>query len=759
MLRKLRIICFFLLITSLFVFYNREKNTIVVVHAKVYGEPNQVTENLDGDMNKNGRIDLADVILLLKKYLGIDIDDNEEEINNNESKENNLRDMIIDTANAYYNKGELYQYDQYREHIFESPEVVNEYNPIFATCSTFVYQVYYATLGVRIPMLTKNHILNARKMNNNNSSLYVRYYIPENPVNSPNYYDDNLNNTSYISSNPNTKLTTISELKTNAINFLEKGDIIVEGFGSNGHTGMVYEVDKTNNVIKIIDNNGHVYNYDNYQEEYEDTETRTDGNGGSLKISNFEEWFSVGNYYNNGNWAGDVAFIKIVANDDDTNAPNHYLSYGASQINGGGLVLDNQTKYKEAVVRSKYKDLQFEKSYEVTYDDCSKTKSLYAGLESKITYMIKIKNNSQKAYVIDKITETLDTSKVLFEGSSIDNTYTNGVVTFSNINVPANEIVTISYVVKVINNNSLLGTEINSNGMIDDILPLKHIMIRISNSLSDYQKNRIIANYSSSSSTSESGIEYINSLYNSVFGVTLNLSDEVISYENLQSHIVKNTKINKNNDIIVGNLYGLKIYSEDGSITNRINAYKAWRRNSYNSSLDSWVVTGTSAGTIDDLDEYKNRTRTLVIDMLETGDIILTNGVMYLYINDGTSKLIKNGSIVKSGNDVKMFLRNLVGDDYVVLRPAMSTNFPRKTYTITYNKNTTDEVSNMPSSSTVYTYSQNTSCLTYLSDNVPIREGYTFAGWIQGDNVWQASTPWKRSNATNYELLAKWVKD
>ena len=79
MSKKIRIISGFLLVVSLFMLFNGEKNTTIVTNAKVYADPPEASETLEGDMNKNGKIDLADVILLLKKYLGVDDDDPEEE--------------------------------------------------------------------------------------------------------------------------------------------------------------------------------------------------------------------------------------------------------------------------------------------------------------------------------------------------------------------------------------------------------------------------------------------------------------------------------------------------------------------------------------------------------------------------------------------------------------------------------------------------------------------------------------------------------
>ena len=71
MINKIKIGCLFLIIaTSLFIHHNKEYN--IVASAINYMEPSVISEYEDGDMNKNGRIDLADIIILLKKYLNDD---------------------------------------------------------------------------------------------------------------------------------------------------------------------------------------------------------------------------------------------------------------------------------------------------------------------------------------------------------------------------------------------------------------------------------------------------------------------------------------------------------------------------------------------------------------------------------------------------------------------------------------------------------------------------------------------------------------
>ena len=89
------------------------------------------------------------------------------------NEDSERRDMLINTANAYERKKENYQYDLYRENKFIAPEEINSYNKAYAVCSTFVFQVYYNTLGIRIPILSKNHLNNASKLNENNTNTNI----------------------------------------------------------------------------------------------------------------------------------------------------------------------------------------------------------------------------------------------------------------------------------------------------------------------------------------------------------------------------------------------------------------------------------------------------------------------------------------------------------------------------------------------------------------------------------------------------------
>ena len=53
------------------------KYNTITVNAKTYATGNGNDTYIEGDLNKNGKIDLQDIIILLKKYLGVDDNQNE----------------------------------------------------------------------------------------------------------------------------------------------------------------------------------------------------------------------------------------------------------------------------------------------------------------------------------------------------------------------------------------------------------------------------------------------------------------------------------------------------------------------------------------------------------------------------------------------------------------------------------------------------------------------------------------------------------
>ena len=123
--------------------------------------------------------------------------------------------------------------------------------------------------------------------------------------------------------------------------------------------------------------------------------------------------------------------------------------------------------------------------------------------------------------------------------------------------------------------------------------------------------------------------------------------------------------------MIFGNYYGLAVAANDDVNGQKIHAWKAWR----NRKDDMTVQT---VDTKEVMANHANRAKTINKNMLEIGDIIIVKaaGVQksYVYIND--SLLVRknqNGTFENyTDKNLYIFLRDIVGKNYVIIRPALS---------------------------------------------------------------------------------------
>lgn len=635
---------------------------------------------------------------------------------NNDSEENKLRNMIIDTADAYYRKRKYYQYDLYRENRYMSPESINSYNNSYAVCSTFVFQIYYNTLGINIPIKSSNHISNSSYAIQNNiySDFFKRYNI-------------------------NKDSTKIDDFISTSYDFVKPGDLIVFTLGNNGHTTMVYKKEIVNGTkkIEIIHNNGKVYNFETFKDEIEEN--------GSLLKNDLKEFLNK-----NVSAIPTIDLIKII------NTKSNDVKYLTYKTDGNNKIITENNvpsvSGKASEIRYKYKSMDLTKTHKIIKDDCSVSTSIYADLNDYIEYTIEVKNNSSSDYTGMKFIENIDTSKVDFVSSTGVFDSSKGTITFKDIKVKAGTTSKLTYKVRVKDNSSLLGNTIESTGTLNDKLKTKKILLYIGNTLSHESQALLESKYKtiSADSSDVSGKKYVKQLYKEALGYDLNISDNVIVFDSSVNKPVNNTAVKSNNDIVVANLYGLKTNCTTASCnTNVINIYNAWR---YQVNNNGSIIVNTD---VNSFDEYNNRPRTLTKEMLETGDIIYSNGVAFIYINGA---LIKNKEIHYE-KKIADYLNNLVGNNYVVLRPSLSRKINKKTYKIEYKTNELN-VTNLPKT-TKYTYSKIDNCKTKLSTTVPKRTGYTFNGWLmnKSDNtnaIWQSGTSWPQSNAKDYVLYTTW---
>lgn len=555
------------------------------------------------------------------------------------------RKAVVETAEAYFKKGNSYQYDNYRENKFSSPEEANNNNNVYAVCSSFINQIYYNTFKLTsIPYLSTNFIEYANKYYKSDKNQYSKKsnneadgkYILK-------YYDsyDKLKN----------EFTNVEQVIKDWSNFLEPGDIIIVNykFLSMGHTIMVYDVDKINHKVTIIENNGKVYDMDSYVDSYE--------KNGSIAKHDLYDFFK--NLYidsKSGNLIiKQLAIVRYITDD------NKYLSTAGNELNLG--------MNTASVTRINYPKMNITKSSSVANKDGNKIGSMNVNLGDTITYTITIKNNSNVDYNNLTIEEHPDSVVTVKDNL---NNYSNNKLSWKIAKIKAGQSYTIKYSVLVPNSSSLNGKVIHSTGKVGNI-ENTNIYHYVGKSLSNSDKTKLYEIYQSVSNLSD--LEYINYIYKQIgYDINLNNMDikDIIEYKNDSSLLVKNTKIKESNasKMIFGNFYGLAIGANTDVNEQKIHAWLAWR----NRKDDMTVQT---ENTKEVMANYANRAKTINKSILEVGDIIIVkkDGVQnsYIYIKD--SLLVRknqSGFFENYSNEsLNVFLRNLVGKNYVILRPAL----------------------------------------------------------------------------------------
>ena len=558
---------------------------------------------------------------------------------------NDKRKAVVETAEAYFKKGNSYQYDNYRENKFSSPEEANNNNNVYAVCSSFINQIYYNTFKLTsIPYLSTNFIEYANKYYKSDKNQYSKKsnneadgkYILK-------YYDsyDKLKN----------EFTNVEQVIKDWSNFLEPGDIIIVNykFLSMGHTIMVYDVDKINHKVTIIENNGKVYDMDSYVDSYE--------KNGSIAKHDLYDFFK--NLYidsKSGNLIiKQLAIVRYITDD------NKYLSTAGNELNLG--------MNTASVTRINYPKMNITKSSSVANKDGNKIGSMNVNLGDTITYTITIKNNSNVDYNNLTIEEHPDSVVTVKDNL---NNYSNNKLSWKIAKIKAGQSYTIKYSVLVPNSSSLNGKVIHSTGKVGNI-ENTNIYHYVGKSLSKSDKTKLYEIYQSASNLSD--LEYINYIYKQIgYDINLNNMDikDIIEYKNDSSLLVKNTKIKESNasKMIFGNFYGLAIGANTDVNEQKIHACLAWR----NRKDDMTVQT---ENTKEVMANYANRAKTINKSILEVGDIIIVkkDGVQnsYIYIKD--SLLVRknqSGFFENYSNEsLNVFLRNLVGKNYVILRPAL----------------------------------------------------------------------------------------
>ena len=642
------------------------------------------------------------------------------------------RNMLLDTAESYMRKGSKYQFDLYRENKFLAPESINSYNNAYTVGSSFVYQVYYNTLGLNT-LYTTNQFISAAQNSENARNNYVSYH----------------KKSEWTKGWFNTKVNYQTAVDL-IYDFVEPGDIVVFGFNNGidgGHTAMVYskELSGKTKVIKLIHNKGSIYNYSSYAESYESG----GNNGGSIYIESMLDFLKNPNIGTTKITFENISGVKVLFERDK------YLTYSTGNVAANSSTFESDGITDAERIRYKYSKMDVEKTYIITKEDCSSSSSVYVSKDDIIEFTIKITNNSGNSYSGMSISEKIPDNTEFV--SSNEGKVSGKNVVFSNVNVSSKGNKTLTFKVKVTNTSG----KIISKGNIDSKLPTKEIDLYIGNSLSKTQQQKIIDGYAKTGITKGAdSLSYISDLYSSLFKYKFDISGNIISYDRSISEPVRYTK--NSYDAVLANYYGLNIGcntakectdNKDKGIISIYNSWRYWGNTDYEINNDE-----------NSLGEYVNRPRTLVSEMFETGDILkisdIKNANNYTYYLFVDGKLISNGTIAYDNNSkngalspINEFLASLVGRYYVVIRPALRSDFPRDTRVIEYTA-TEAGVTNLPAKQT-YIYSTDSNCQTKITSDKPSRTGYSLEGWIYNTNVYKPGSSWSRNN-NNSILVAKW---
>lgn len=544
------------------------------------------------------------------------------------------RSALIETAEAYYRQGEQLQYDSYRKNLNSTPEDATSQHYTYTVCSGFTYQVYKQTLGIDIPDTTQE-LIEFAKENKDKKDTVILLYEGSSKI--------------YSSSVLGTKdKSNYKNLVKSWVNILKPGDIIVV----TGHAMMVESVNKTDNKIVIMESaNGTRYNFTDHVDKYDPE--------GTIKYTNLvDRMYTYYNYINRDKTLlEDIAIIR-------------YVNDGKTYVANDGTT-KTYTLTNSAQSRLKYDNIDIEKTVTIESSEEKFNQSVLTNLDEYITYSIKITNNSGSNYNNFVIEEILDSKVSIVDKGGA--TLTNNKLKWTISSMLPGTSIKKTYKVQVKNNKSNLGKIIVSTGRLDNIATAR-IETLIGNRLVKEEKTKIQNAFNSNKASSQTEKDFINQVYKDAFSIDIGLNNKLTNFDIIgyDSSIktggndilsIKSTKIKNSNlkKYIYNNFYGLEIGEKNISKNNVVRAILQW--NIYTTN------------------ELNDRARTITKDMLDEGDIILVNAYdssknminkSYIYINGiFYRKIGSNKFEVVSGAKITDFLRNMVGLNYIILRPSI----------------------------------------------------------------------------------------
>lgn len=544
------------------------------------------------------------------------------------------RQALLETAMAFYYKGGNVQYDSYRQMALATPEDAAPNHVVYTDCSTFTYQVYEQALGIETSTNTY-YLADYATKNSQDSSVVFNMVAPSN--------GNTYNNANILNEIRNW-------LNNNKSFDWQTGDLLViRRFDDTGHVMMI---DASDSNIKIIesgyDATGGWYDARNYQDKLEKQ---------SISISSLTERLSKMLNYQDNNQIKQISVLRFTSNGSS------YLNFEGKRV--------NYDITNAAYTRLSYPGLNITKNITIINSSNSNLSEDYATPGSILLYQITVKNESNRDYSNITVTEKKD-SKVSFKDKG-NGTINGNNITFNIPNLKSKTSYTVYYSVLVSSNKSALGSIITSRGNVGGI-ETRVIRTHILNSLNNSQITTFKNTYNNLKYDSAKDMTFISKIYNQAFGVDLSFLNNLDIYDflnisNCTENSICGAQVSNNSlkNILVSNFYGLRIIPYGYNNTYGINI------------LSDNLIYGNLAWDVFS-DEMNSRAREISLNDLQVGDIILlkdsisksNNTKAYLYI--GSKELIRNtGGYIESivSDNLIKFLKNLVGENYVILRPAI----------------------------------------------------------------------------------------
>lgn len=298
----------------------------------------------------------------------------------------------------------------------------------------------------------------------------------------------------------------------------------------------------------------------------------------------------------------------------------------------------------------------------------------------EITYTIRLENrSSEKDYnnisITDKIPENTEFVKITGDGTN-----NNGNLSWT-VSVPKGQTKTISYTVKVKNDNSLLGTTIVSDKTSVGGIALKNITTIVKRTLTTEEQNNIKNKVKDGDSYSSSE-EFINTIYpgfgfkspNDMLNIFYDNSSITYNGSNLYYRLVNARNIENGGVLPIFKLKSSTSISEDNQVF----------YNMYVPGLFGGFATSNPNGNYPKRSDGRNifyQTSTLMTgDVLvmydedyQTDTYVTGEKNMYLYLGDSFAS-IKDGKVkVSTEQEGARLLESLIGQNsFVVLRPSFS---------------------------------------------------------------------------------------